>query len=209
MGDPRAASDSDHSDGGHSAFGEERSQVVDVTGEEGVIWLAHEGESGVVDIVSSGGGKQQSRGLGEFDGEGADVDAFECLSEARLTRGSPPNLPDYPGVGHDLLFGLVCDGEACPHGSVVPVEGDEGTGVEDQSAHAAEEAFFLVRRRTVCFRSASVRGSFSASENASNSGGARSPSGGGERALLSVGGSVKPLKEGVLQDARHVQAGSL
>ncbi len=77
-GDPRSASDSDHSDGGHSAFGEERSQVVDITGEEGVIWLSHEGESGVVDIVSSGGGKQESRSLGELDGERADVDALEC-----------------------------------------------------------------------------------------------------------------------------------
>jgi hypothetical protein len=129
VADPRAASDSDHSDGGHSAFGEQRSQVVDVTGEEGVIWLAHEGESGVVDIVSSGGGKQESRSLGEFDGEGADVDALQCLSETCLTGGAPPYLPDYPGVGQDLLFGLVRDGEACPHRSVVPVKGNECTDV--------------------------------------------------------------------------------
>lgn len=93
-------------------------------GEEDVIGLAHEGECGSVDIVSSGGGKQQSCGLGEFDSERADVDGLERSSEARLTRRAAPNLPDDPGVGHDLLFGLVCDGEACPHRSIVAVEGD-------------------------------------------------------------------------------------
>lgn len=168
-GDPRAASDFDHSDRGHSAFGEERSEVVYVACEEDVIGLAYEGESGVVDIVSSGGGEQQSCGLGQFDGEGADVDGFECLCEACLTSGAPPYLSDYAGVGHDLLFGLVGDGEACPHGSVVPVEGDERTGVEDQSAHAAEGVFFLVRGCTICFLSASAWRFSSSSENAPNS----------------------------------------
>ena len=165
----RAASDFDHSDRGHSAFGEERSEVVYVACEEDVIGLAYEGESGVVDIVSSGGGEQQSCGLGQFDGEGADVDGFECLCEACLTSGAPPYLSDYAGVGHDLLFGLVGDGEACPHGSVVPVEGDERTGVEDQSAHAAEGIFFLVRGCTICFLSASAWRFSSSSENAPNS----------------------------------------
>ena len=122
-----------------------------------------------MDIVSSGGGKQESRSLGEFDREGADVDALKCLSEACLTSGAPPYLPDYPGVGQDLLFGLVRDGEACPHRPVVPVKGDEGTGVEDQSAHAAEDVFFLVRGRSVCFLSASACRFSSSSENTPNS----------------------------------------
>ena len=111
----RTASDPDQSDGGHTLFGEERGEIVNVSGDEDVVGLAHESESGVVDIVSSGGGKQQSCSFGEFDGEGADIDGFERLSEARLTSGALPNLPDDPGVRHDLLFGLVREGEACPH----------------------------------------------------------------------------------------------
>lgn len=69
----RTASDPDHSDRGHAACGEKRSEIIYVAGEEDVIGLAHEGESGVVDIVSTGGGKQHSRGLGEFDREGTSL----------------------------------------------------------------------------------------------------------------------------------------
>lgn len=69
----RTASDPDHSDQGHAACGEKRSEIIYVAGEEDVIGLAHEGESGVVDIVSSGGGKQRTRGLGEFDREGTSL----------------------------------------------------------------------------------------------------------------------------------------
>lgn len=156
MGDRCRPSHSDDSDRGNTAFGEERNEIVDVAGEEDVIGLAQEGECGVVDVVSPSGGKQQSCGLGEFDGEGAHVDGVERSSEARLTRRTPPNLTDYPSVRHDLLFGSARDGQACPHGSIVAVEGDERTGVEDQSAHAADDPFLLVRGRTVCSLSASA-----------------------------------------------------
>lgn len=65
-----------------------------------------------MDIVSSGSGKQEPGRLGEFYTERADVDALECLSKTCLTGGSPPYLPDYPGVGQNLLLGLVRNGEA-------------------------------------------------------------------------------------------------
>lgn len=63
----------------------------------------------------------------------ADARVLQRLAESSLVRGSPPHLSKRTSWNDDVKAGVCSRSQASPHPPIVPLERDEGAGVEDQS----------------------------------------------------------------------------
>jgi hypothetical protein len=59
------------------------------------------------------------------------LDSGECHREPSLARSLPPDLADHPTVRHRQLACVVQDLEANPHCTIVAVESDQGSRIEE------------------------------------------------------------------------------